>query len=381
MIRKLLVTLLCLIFLGASAQTASTNTQPDLKYKIGQMLMLGFKATALQPNDSITQDILAQRVGGVILFAKQFLTKDINNIENPAQLQQLTQSLQGYAKQAAIQNHNQLYPLLIGIDYEGGLVNQLKENMGFPKTVPVADVAKGSLANADQIASQMAQTLKRAGINLDFAPVLDVNVNPNNPIIAKYKRSFSDDPQQVARYARVYDQAFHRAGILCAYKHFPGHGSSTGDSHKELVDISKTWKSYELDPYRILFNQPDSCEFVMVGHLINRQLDPSGMPGTLSYAMMTQVLRQQLHFSGVIITDDLQMNAIHKQYTLEQTVRAAINGGADILLFGNQLVPTPQTAQQLIDIIYQDVQDGKISEARIDEAYQHIMQIKARLKA
>src|SRR5262249_18199274 len=125
---------------------------------------------------------------------------------------------------------------------------------------------------------------------------------------------------------------------------------------------------------------PDSCEFVMVGHLINKQLDPSGIPASLSAKIITGVLRDQLNFTGVVIADDLQMKAITKHFSLAKTVRLAVNAGADILIFANQLVKKPQDAQTLIDIIYADVQMGRIPEERIDDAYQHIMQVKQELK-
>lgn len=359
----------------------ATDYETSLKQKIGQMLMLGFKGTQLSPKDAIIQDIFAQNLGGMVLFSKNPHGKGAYNIANPKQVKELTRSLQAYARRAATQHHNHLYPLLIAVDYEGGSANPLKPKLGFPDTFSAAEIAYIKDEEAANAATQMAATLKRLGLNLDFAPVVDINVNPRNPVISHFNRSFSADPKKVIFYARLYEQAFHQAKILCTFKHFPGHGSSTSDSHHNFVDISHTWKNYELAPYQQLLADPNACDFVMIGHLINRRLDNSGLPATLSNTMISGLLRQQLQFSGIVITDDLQMKAISNRFTREETVRLAINAGADILLFANQIITTPQDAQSLVDMIYADVQNGTISENRINEAYSRIHTLKLRMQS
>lgn len=378
--KKFLRILISLTLCCGLAQAADKKPQPSLREKIGQMLIVGFQGTQLKPDDSIVQDILARRVSGVIVYDTDFQTKAERNIQDPAQLKQLTQQLQGYAKQAARKNHNYYYPLLIGIDYEGGKVNNLPAQKGFPKTKSAFEVGVGSVAKAKKTAERMAQTLQDVGINLNFAPVVDVNVIPNNPIIGYYNRSFSADPDRVAKYALIYAQSFHDHGILCSYKHFPGHGSSTGDTHKNFVDVSNTWKIEELIPYRKLINQSNSCPVIMTAHITNHQLDPANYPASLSRAITTDLLRKQLHFNGVIITDDLQMKAVADHYDLSTTVRLAINAGADMLLFSNQLSKNPLTTEDIIDAIYDAVQEGKISRNTIDKAYARIVKIKQMLR-
>lgn len=223
----------------------------------------------------------------------------------------------------------------------------------------------------------MTQTLKNTGFNLNFAPELDVNVNPDNPIIGKKDRSFSSDPKQIIRYASIYTQQFLNQRIQCAYKHFPGHGSSTKDSHQGFVDVTDTWQTYELEPFQQLLNSSASCGMVMTAHLVNRQLDSSGLPATLSHKILTDLLRKQLHFNGVIITDDMQMKAISDNYGLEQALVLAINAGADMLIFGNNLPAPPQDPKQVIDLIEAKVNSGEISQERINEAYQHIVTLKS----
>jgi beta-N-acetylhexosaminidase len=186
-------------------------------------------------------------------------------------------------------------------------------------------------------------------------------------------------PEIVTTYADIYTNAFLQQDIQCAYKHFPGHGSSTADSHLGFVDVTHTWQKDELTPYRQLFAKPIHCGMVMSAHIVNRQLDPSGLPATLSHRMLTGILRHELKFNGVIITDDMQMNAIAKRYSLETAVTKAINAGADMLLFGNQLQKEKVTASQLIALIEKQVRDGAISEARINEAYERVRYLKGSL--
>jgi beta-N-acetylhexosaminidase len=295
-------------------------------------------------------------------------------------LKTLTQQLQGYAAQAARLKNNDLSQLIISIDYEGGKVNRLKEKYGFPSTLSAAEIGRGSEENARKQAEQMAATLKNAGINLNFAPVVDVNVNPDNPVIGKLDRSFSADPKKVAEYAAIVANAHRKQTILCAYKHFPGHGSSTKDTHEDFVDITQTWQEYELEPYRELFLTKNEAALVMTAHVVHTGLDSNGYPASLSACITTDLLRNKLNFSGVVVTDDMQMKAITDRYGLAEAVKLAVNAGADMLVFGNNLVAVPQDPQQLVDIIYEHVRTNAISAARIDEAYQRIVRLKHMLQ-
>lgn len=379
MLLRVLTLFLCLSAMPFPGY-AATFQEITMKEKIGQMLLIGFKGASLHPEDAIVKAILAQQIGGVILFDYDYQTKKYDhNIKSPAQLKLLTQQLQQYTAQAAVNNQNDLGPLFISIDYEGGKVNRLKESYGFPKTLSAADIGQLSIEQATQYATQMAETLREEGINLNFAPVVDVNVNPDNPVIGKLGRSFSSDPKKVIEYAEVFAKAYQDHGVICAYKHFPGHGSSTGDTHQGFVDVTETWKEYELDPYKALLQQTNHFSMVMTAHVVHYKLDPKGNPASLSYAMTTELLREQLHYDGVVVTDDLQMKAITDNYGLSDAVRMAVNAGADILVFGNQLEPVPQDPAQIVDMIYQDVKTGKISENRINEAYQRIMRLKQQI--
>lgn len=367
---------LCVFISGAINATSEIS----LRNQIGQMLLIGFDGKTINAQSPIVKTIKKNNIGGVILFDYDYHTKTYDkNIESPQQVKQLTSDLQYFTLQGNLKHHRPTWPLLISVDYEGGKVTRLGEQYGFPQTLSAAEIGKRNLEKAESIAESMAQTLHQAGFNLNFAPELDVNVNPHNPVIGKKDRSFSSDANIVSRYARISSRHFLKHQIQCVYKHFPGHGSSTRDSHLGFVDVTDTWKAYELAPYQQLLKSKDSCGVVMTAHIVNRQLDASGLPATLSHSILTNLLRNQLQFKGVIITDDMQMKAISAHYGLEQALVLTINAGADMLIFGNNLSVAPQDPEQIIDMIEAKVLSGDISRKRINEAYQRIKALKQSL--
>jgi beta-N-acetylhexosaminidase len=341
----------------------------SLREKIGQMLIMGFEGDEVAPGSPLVKALQEDPIGGVILFDYNYQTKQFDkNIKNPEQVKRLNQQLQSFARGP--------HPLIISVDYEGGLVNRLKEDYGFPATMSAADVGKLGVLEATQVGEAMALTLKDAGFNLSFSPILDVNVTPDNPIVGALDRSFSSNPQLVAKYATIYADQLLQHGVQGAYKHFPGHGSSNADSHLGFVDVTNTWQSFELEPYQHAFASNNPCGMVMTAHIINRQLDDSGLPATLSHKILTGMLREELNFQGVIITDDMQMKAITDHYGLDDALELAIQAGADMFIFGNQLCEQPQDPKLLIDIIEAKVMSGKISVDKIDAAYKRIVAFK-----
>lgn len=349
----------------------------SLREQIGQMLIIGFEGKEIHAHSDIIKQIEKDNIGGVVLFDYNARSHCFDkNIESPAQVKKLNEDLQFYTQKNNQKCNRPELPLLIGIDYEGGEVTRLKDCYGFPVTYSAEEVGKKKLQDAEYIADSMAKTLREFGFNLNFAPVLDVNVNINNPVIGMKGRSFSSDADNVSHYARIFSHQFLKQNIQCAYKHFPGHGSSTLDSHLDFVDVTDTWQVSELIPYEQLLNTPGSCNMVMTAHIVNRKLDDSGLPATLSHKMLTQLLRNQLNFSGVIVSDDMQMNAIYDYYGIEQALELAINAGVDILTFGNNLSTHYQAPGKLIDIIENHVNSGKIPKERINEAYSRILEFK-----
>jgi beta-N-acetylhexosaminidase len=270
-------------------------------------------------------------------------------------------------------------PLLISADQEGGIISRLKPANGFPPSESHAALgARNDLAFTRARAQALAQTLRAAGINLNLAPVVDLNINPANPIIGRYERSFAADPESVTAHALEVIAAHHAEGVLTTLKHFPGHGSSTADSHLGLVDVTDTWSEVELEPYQAII-QEGMCDVVMTAHVFNAALDPD-YPATLSQPTIMGLLREQLSWDGVVMSDDMGMGAITEHFGFETAIELALKAGVDILAFANNSTvfdPTiPARAFQAVKTL---VETGAIEASRIDESYQRIVRLKERL--
>ena len=345
----------------ASAALQPVPTDVSLATKIGQMIMVGFGGRVLSMDDAIVQQVAAGTVGSVVLFS--------HNVRTPEQLRALTSTLH---------EHSPL-PLLVAIDQEGGWVTNLPASFGIATNHSAQFLGAGNDLELTRLqGDSTAQRLAELGINLNLAPVVDLNTNPNNPIIGRYERSYSADPALVTDHARTVIESHRPHKVLCTLKHFPGHGSSESDTHAGFVDVTDTWNVTELAPYASLIGQ-HSCDAIMTAHIFNATLDPRH-PATLSHAVLTGLLREKLGYWGVIISDDMQMGAIANQYNLETAIRLAIEAGVDIISFSNNL-PFSRTASgnRLHDIILNLVHSGAISETRIHESYERIMLLKQKL--
>ena len=356
------------ILLGLSVVTAPLWAV-SLEQQIGQMLMVGFHGTSAPKNSQICQDIRKYNVGAVILFDYNPVNKNKpKNIANRAQLKKLTSELQACSRDGK---------LLIAVDQEGGKVQRLKSKYGFYGKFPKAS----SVIRMDQrqIRStylKMAKELKSVGINYDLAPVVDLDINMKNHVIHGLGRSYGKDPKVVARYAAIFIEAMNHYKVLTSLKHFPGHGSSVGDTHKGYVDVTKLWNKVELEPYRLLKNKANT---VMVAHVFNKRIDAK-YPATLSAKTVNGLLRKKLGYKGVVITDDMQMGAISQKYSLKTTLQLAINAGDDILLFGNQLDPRHTVStKKLVETIKSLVKSGKVSKQSITNSYNRIQKLKHKL--
>ncbi|KTC78093.1 glycoside hydrolase family 3 N-terminal domain-containing protein [Legionella brunensis] len=342
-----------------------------LRQQIAQMLIVGFPDTVTDESSAIRNWLNKESLGGVLLFDYDLIhQRQGKNLINCAQIQSLTEQLQHINNTASEERP----PLFIAIDYEGGAVDRLKHIDGCMSTVCPAELARLSPTDLQAEIHKMAKTIKSLGFNLNFAPLVDLDLNKEQGIIGKLKRSFSSQPERVIEVAKQFVGVFAEYGITCCYKHFPGHGSATGDTHEGFVDVTETFQSSELEPYRVILKQDNIPAMVMTAHVINRKLDPSGLPATLSKAMLSAILRQELGFEGVIISDDLQMHAISKHYSLDEALHLTINAGADMLIFANQLGEITPT--EVIDQIEKLVNLNKISKNRIAEAYRRIMHLK-----
>jgi len=340
-----------------------------LEKRVGQMLMVGFHGTSAPKGSQICKDIQRYNLGAVILF--DFNPVDRNkpkNIATKSQLKKLTSQLQECSSDGK---------LLIAVDQEGGKVQRLKSKYGFYGKFPkAADVAKMDQSQIKSTYTKMSAELKSVGVNYDLAPVVDLALNKKNHVIYGLGRSFGKDPETVAHYASTFIDAMHENGVLTSIKHFPGHGSSVGDTHKGFVDVTNLWEKKELEPYRLLKKKADT---VMVAHVFNKNIDEK-YPASLSYKTITKLLRWKLDYHGVVITDDLQMGAISQKFGLKNTLKLAIHAGNDILLIGNQLDPKKVvSSKKLVDTITTLVRSGEITQESIDKAYRRVQKLKEKL--
>lgn len=360
-----LFTLLLLVSCGG-AQNSSDATDLELRRDIAQMLMVGFRGTTLDDNNHIVRDIRDYGIGGVILFEYDVPSKSRpRNIESREQLRLLCGQLQGLSKEC----------LLIGIDQEGGRVTRLKQEYGFPYFASPQKMAEGGMDTVKYYARLTAKTLDELGINVDFAPCVDVNVNPNCPIIGKLGRSFGSDAVDVRDHAMTWVCELQNRGVVGCLKHFPGHGSSSSDTHLGVADVSDSWQESELFPYSNLIEW-GGVMMIMTTHVFNAHFD-SVWPATLSKATLTGLLRDSLHFTGVIITDDMAMGAMTSRYGYEEMIQRAIEAGADMLCLSNNgseydadIVP------RTVDLIYDMVKEGRLSRERIRESAERVRFLK-----
>lgn len=344
-------------------------TSPSLHKMIGQLFILGFKGASITEQDPIYLDIKKRHLGGVILFDRHLATKATsNNICGVSQLSKLTSQLQQLSSSK----------LLIAVDQEGGKVNRFREEYGFPQTPSAEELGKQAGANHTcKYSQQTAKMLKSCGINLNLAPVVDLNTNRENPIVGKVQRSFSSNEDVVYEHSSAWVEEHKKLGIGHCLKHFPGHGSSKADSHLGFVDITTTWKKKELTPYKELIKN-GFADAIMVGHLFNKAFD-SEFPATLSKHTVSDLLRKEMNFEGVIISDDMQMKAITDKYGLAEACVHAINAGVDLIIIGNNLEYDPEIFTTLHNEVALAVDKGILNENTIKKAYERIQHLKTNI--
>ena len=352
------------------------------RQKVAQMLMPAFRvwgegeaaADVTELNSELTEAIRKNSFGGIILFA-----------QNTQEAEQTTKLVQ--AMQEANREGNAAAGLLIAIDQEGGSVARLATGTVMPGNMALG--ATDNTAYAKAAARVIGRELSVQGINVNFAPVLDVNNNPANPVIGI--RSFSDDPDKVADFGAAYIGGLHSTGVMTALKHFPGHGDTETDSHTGLPEIDKSLaelKKCELVPFQKVLRGTD---LVMTAHIQYPQIEQqtyiskeSGeeitLPATLSKTIITDYLRGECEYDGVVVTDAMNMSAIAAHFAPLDAARFAVNAGVDILLMPVNVASEKGIAEleQYIDGIVQMVDSGEISQERIDESVRRILMLKNR---
>lgn len=323
-----------------------------LKEKIGQMLMIGLEGDALSRDEQ--RLLTTYRFGGFILFER--------NLKNPNQILSFCRSLWNTATER---------PPFIAIDHEGGRVHRLPPP--FTHFPPAADLGRTNDPElAYEVGLVMAREITAVGINLNFAPVLDVHSNPNNPIIGD--RALGAEPDLVIRMAGPLIRGLKEGGIIPCGKHFPGHGDTAQDSHLELPVVDKepdSLKAVELPPF--IFACQNQIESLMTAHVLYPSLD-SAYPATLSEAIVGNLLREELGYQGVVFGDDLEMQAISKNYALEEALALSVEAGVDMLLFCHET----ENAVRALDFLCREAEKNAQTKARIEESYQRIKRLKQR---
>ncbi|NUM81835.1 glycoside hydrolase family 3 [bacterium] len=325
-----------------------------LEEKIGQLIMprLDLPSSDLSWAERLIREF---HIGGFILFGGEVDT-----------IGETLNYLQRISK----------HPLLFSADLERGLGQQVRGATSFPYAMGLAE-AHSSMASAIPTSATITAAESRAvGIHLNFAPVVDINNNPDNPIINI--RAFGHDLNRVVQCSTEYIRALQENRMLATAKHFPGHGSSKTDSHKGFVDVTDTWQRDEITPYAELIRR-NLVDMVMTAHIFNAKLDPA-VPATLSPKIMAGILRDSLKYNGVIISDDMQMGAIADHYGLENALEQAINAGVDIVCFGNNLSYDPAIITKVHTIIKRLVAEKKVSSERIDESYRRVLRLKQKIR-
>ena len=350
--------------MGMASSKVNAQEMDSLSLKIGQMILMGYPGPQVDP--LVEEEIRAGKVGSIILFEK-------NIPKTSAAFAPVKKVIWTYQKAAPI-------PLLVTIDQEGGKVNRLKDKYGFTRSLTAQEMGRAQTLDSVRFYGEAtAATLAGLGINVNLAPVVDLGVNKDNTVIYKVGRSFGANPDSVALLAAEYIRAHHKFGVLTALKHFPGHGSSMADTHFGIADVTNTWTPAELVPYEKLI-KAGLVDAIMSAHIVNKNLDPAGYPGTLSSRMIDSLLRKQLGFNGVVFSDDMQMQAITKHYGLEEAIRLAVNAGVDILCFSNNIAGSEErTVDKVHSIIRAQVESGQIPRERIEQSYRRVMKLKRSL--
>lgn len=323
----------------------------SLEDKIGQMILAGIFGTTLDTN---AKNLISQfHVGGIIFYK--------NNFETPEQTVQLVNQLKA--------GNSSNLPLFLSVDQEGGKVTRLPGGLvNFPPNNQIGDVNDPEFSY--KVGSLLGYELKEFGLNLNFAPVLDINSNPNNPVIGD--RSFGNNSEIVSTLGIQTMKGIQSQNVIPTIKHFPGHGDTSVDSHLELPIVNKSLKELkelELIPFKRAID--DGADVVMVAHILLPELDKIN-PASMSKAVMTDILRKQLNFTGVIITDDMTMGAIVEHFDIGKAAVESVKAGSDIILIGHDY----NNVVKIISSLKTAVENGEISEQRLNESVERIIQLK-----
>lgn len=340
----------------------------SLREQIAQMLCFGFSGSIFSEATQLQSWLQSKDgLGWLIAFDYDLQNKCYpKNIASLKQVKKLNNDIKNFYHL----HHETKLPLKISVDVEGGAVDRLARCDGY-QSLPSAFV----MANMDSkqravIWQALAEILKDLGFDLNFSPVVDLNLSPQQGIFGPLQRCFSDKAHEVSQLAMEYINVLKKNAIMACLKHFPGHGSANGDSHTGFVDVSASFQDQELIPYQQLISTPNLVDGIMTAHVVNKHLDAGGMPATLSKNILSGLLREKLNYQGLIFSDDLQMHAIAKYFSRSEAVKLSIEAGADVIMFCNQLGNCEPS--DVIDEVEELVQNKSIDKELINGAYHRI---------
>ena len=337
---------------------------------IGQLIIAGFRSDKISDTTNICRYIKNYNLSGVILYDEDLekIGPGTRNIKSPEQVKELTDNLQSVSKA----------PLFISIDQEGGHVNRLKNSYGFREFPSWKHI--GSLDNTlitREFSNSISSALSKAGVNLNFAPVLDLDYG-DKTYIGKLERAFHVDPKKVIEHSKIFIETLRENNIISCGKHYPGQGSAFGDTHQGLIDISASWSVADLLPYAELI-ESNHLDMVMVSHVFNDKFDAE-LPASLSHETITNSLRNDLNFKGVVICDDPSMRAISDNYELEDMFSLMINAGVDLLCLGNNLEYDPDYIPKAVNAIKSSIGKNNISIEKLQQAIERVNTLKEKYK-
>jgi len=342
----------------------------SIKKEIGQLIIAGFRGKSINDKSDIVKFIKNYNLAGVILYDEDLELRGpgSRNITSPSQLKQLVEDLQSQTEKS----------LLISVDQEGGEVHRLKSIYGFLETPSWNQI--GSLDNelmTKQFSENMVKDLSGVGINLNFAPVIDLDYGKGT-VISDTNRAFSHDTDILIKHTQLFIDAHKSKGIMTSGKHFPGLGSASTDTHEGYTDISETWSVKDLHPFNELI-RTNSLDSIMVSHALDKKLD-SEYPASLSKKIIQGILRKDLGFKGIIICDDPSMRAISDHYSLKEIFELMLNAGIDLFCLGNNLIYDQDYIPKSIEAITELISEKKVSIERIRESIKRIDLIKMKYK-
>ena len=356
------------ILAAAIAFTLVNRSRPDvseLERKVGQLILVGFDGTNTHDNGvrAVSAQLADGKIGGVTIMGR--------NVGTARQFKDLTSHLRAQAQD-----------VFIAIDQEGGRVQRMAGLTGVSSWVAPADMPDFS-GNCDpdistQYYARVAAQLPEFNINLNFGPVVDLNINPDNPVIGRLDRSYSANADIVARCAEAFIRGHQVAGVLTSLKHFPGHGSATEDSHRVLPHIETVWQESELAPYRMLAKD-NLTDIVMMAHVVHSRFsDAPDLPASLSRKGVAAA-REIVGDEAVILTDCLEMDAISRRFTSEEAAVRALEAGNDMVMLTSYGRFDPGLGDRINAAIVEAVEDGRLSLDQLERSIERIRTLKSRI--